>query len=685
MSFKFSFVKIMLFSTMVLTSIMTSSNAQSQTLEGSPPQELIMDWQYRVGDSPLDASDAFIWANTDTTNVGWQSIGYHKGVLEPSIQPDNGYLWLRVRLPAESWRAPHIFIVNTRNGCELYLGGQRVFSSGQIDAPSKTNMVVPFWHMIPLEPDVEDRILYFRIFTEDSSFSDLDQVFIGSKSEFITRIIRNEIQLLIFGVLFVAVGLVPLILFVKKGGEKVYFAFALFSISFGVWIIADAVKLVALFGAITSHQFNILIAAPFFTPVGLCMYFEHVFGAGPKSIIRRLRQIHFVYAAVTVIILVFTVIPFSYLLQINLGFFLIFFITLMVLLTTSVVAAIKGRTDARIITPGFVVFALLGFYDIIGGGFGLIPGWSQVIYPWGLLLFIFSLGFVLERRFTEAHRQLQEYSKGLEIKVEERTQDLREKNMVLGNTLDELYATQSQLVQSEKMAVLGKLTAGIAHEINSPVGVLKSTMDVLTRCVVKIRQASKPEPKLLNILESNSQTAVSATDRIFQIVESLKNFTRLDEAEYQKTDIHLGIGSVLSLIGHLLHENIKVVKEFGELPSLYCYPGELNEVVMTLLTNAIQAIEVRGTITIQTVSDGQTATIKISDTGKGIPLEEINSLFDVSFVTRNTKIGMDLGWSNVYQIIQKHNGDIQVESDLGKGSTFTVSLPVNHDEKNGKN
>ena len=159
MPFKFGFIKRVFFCTIVLTIFMNSSEAQSQTSEISSPQELTMNWQYRVGDSPLDTSDTFIWANTDTTNTGWQSITYNNGVLEPPIQPDNGYLWLRVRLPAESWRAPHIFFVNTRKGCELYFGGQSVFSSGKIDAPSETNLAVPFWHMISLESDTVDRIL----------------------------------------------------------------------------------------------------------------------------------------------------------------------------------------------------------------------------------------------------------------------------------------------------------------------------------------------------------------------------------------------------------------------------------------------------------------------------------------------------------------------------------------------
>jgi len=250
------------------------------------------------------------------------------------------------------------------------------------------------------------------------------------------------------------------------------------------------------------------------------MYFEQIFGAGYKSIIRRLWQIHLIYTVACIIIMSLDVLPVSYLEMFSLGFFMLFFVTILVLLSTSIIAAIKGRVEARIITAGFVVLGLVGLYDIIGGAFQLIPSWSEVSYPWGVLAFIFSLGFVLERRFAEAHRQLQDYSKGLEIKVAERTQDLEKKNEALEETLGELKSTQAQLVQSEKMAALGKLAAGVAHEINNPVGALKSTMDILIRCVAKMNQITESGETLAEVKDSSDfQKFLNSTMLDFRVAQ----------------------------------------------------------------------------------------------------------------------------------------------------------------------
>ena len=654
--------------------------AQTQSREGPPTHELQAGWQFRWGDSPFDKSNIPQWTIDDTANGEWQALDYKRGVQEPPIWPNEQKLWLRVQLPDKQWRDPHVFIGNTHHGLEFYLQGRRIFSSGNLNGAPRINLVVPSWRMVPLGSDYHGSTLFIRIHNDDQSPLFLGQIFVGSKSGFITRVMKEDFHLLILGILFVTVGFVPLLIFIRKRQEKVYFAFALFSISFGFWSIADAIKLVTVLTDFIGPAFNVLFVFPYFTPVGLCLYFEQIFGVGYRSIILRLRQIHLVYAIMCLIVVVLDLLPISSLIRLNMSFFLIFGITLMVLLTTCVLAAKRGRTDARIITAGFLIFAILGFYDIIGGGLGLISSWSQVVYPWGLLVFIMSLGLVLERRFSETHEQLQEYSKGLETKVAARTVDLQNKTTLLEKTLEELRSTQTKLVQSEKMAALGSLTAGIAHEMNSPVGVLKSTLDVLIRCVNKIRHTPLPDSRPVDLLEENSQVALAASDRIIGIVEGLKNFARLDEAEFQNVDIHTGIESTLSLIQHLIRDGIKVVKEYGDVPKIYCYASELNQVFMTILTNAIQAIETEGEITIETASDNQHVRIEIADTGKGIPTEELKTLFDVGFVKKESRIRMAMGLSSANDIVQKHNGEIQVESQLGTGTKFTVLLPVNLQE-----
>jgi signal transduction histidine kinase len=236
------------------------------------------------------------------------------------------------------------------------------------------------------------------------------------------------------------------------------------------------------------------------------------------------------------------------------------------------------------------------------------------------------------------------------------------------------------------MAILGQLTAGIAHEINNPIGAIKSSADILSRSVKKMNEfvetsnkiediSNQPFQKTISILEVNSRTLLVAADRIASIVGSLKNFARLDEADFKKADIHEGLESTLTLIQHELKKGITIDKSYGSLAPIYCFPNQLNQVFMTLLRNAAQAIEEEGRISIQTGAENSNVFVRISDTGKGIPPEIRKSLFQLAFTRKTTRVGLGMGLHNAYNIIQRHNGSIHVESEIGKGTEFLITLP----------
>jgi two-component system NtrC family sensor kinase len=238
----------------------------------------------------------------------------------------------------------------------------------------------------------------------------------------------------------------------------------------------------------------------------------------------------------------------------------------------------------------------------------------------------------------------------------------------------------SQLIQSEKMAALGLLVAGVAHEINTPMGAIHSNNDIMTRAVGKVRKLLEPAPdkevrRLLDILGEICRNNEIATERIMNIVRSLKNFARLDEAERKKVNIHEGIESTLSLLRHQLKNRIRIVKCFGDIPEIECYPNELNQVFMNILVNAAQAIKHRGEITVKTWREGDRVKIAISDTGVGIPPENLSKVFDPGFTTKGVGLGTGLGLSLCYKIIQDHRGTIEAESSK-QGTTFTISIPL---------
>ena len=250
---------------------------------------------------------------------------------------------------------------------------------------------------------------------------------------------------------------------------------------------------------------------------------------------------------------------------------------------------------------------------------------------------------------------------------------------------------RAQLIQSEKMASLGLLIAGLAHEINTPLGAIHSNNDTISRSISKIRQIlvdesmsapdrKQAETRLVDIMQELCQNTSIASERLMSIVGSLKNFARLDEAELQKADIHEGLESTLTIVQHQLKNRIEVVKHYGNIPRVECHPNALNQVFMNLLVNAAQAIPERGTITIRTFKKGDSVRIAISDTGVGIPEENLSKVFDPGFTTKGVGVGTGLGLSICYKIIQEHQGKIEVESS-DRGTTFTIVLPLGHSRK----
>lgn len=266
---------------------------------------------------------------------------------------------------------------------------------------------------------------------------------------------------------------------------------------------------------------------------------------------------------------------------------------------------------------------------------------------------------------------------------------LKKRSDELQQLVDELKETQAQLVQSEKMAALGKLVAGVVHELNTPIGAISSASDVSLRSINRVIEIlessqtlddvkkSKPLKKSLKSIQDASPITTAATERINGIIASLKSFSKIDESLFQRVCIHEGLDSTLILLEHELKDRIDIVKEYGEIPLIYCYPSELNQVFMNILTNSIQAIHNKGTITIRTYQKNGKVFVEITDTGVGILPDQREGLFDPNFSKDGSRVKAGLGLFTSYNIIQNHKGCIEVESEVGKGSAFTVVLPSN--------
>lgn len=265
----------------------------------------------------------------------------------------------------------------------------------------------------------------------------------------------------------------------------------------------------------------------------------------------------------------------------------------------------------------------------------------------------------------------------LEERVRVRTTELAEANAQLTQAMSELKATQTRLIQSEKMAALGNLVAGVAHEINTPLGAIASNTDILNRGLRKMASLTGEQAEnTINMLAKLIQTNGEACRRISAIVKDLKTFSRLDEAEWKTVDLREGMETTLTLVHHLHKDRITVIREYGDIPSTGCRPGQINQVFMNLLVNAIQAIEGTGTIWVRMKCEDATIRVEVQDSGVGIAPEHLDKIFDPGFTTKGVGVGTGLGLSICYQIMADHQGSIQVVSERGRGSTFTLILPI---------
>ncbi|MBI2281837.1 MAG: GHKL domain-containing protein [Bacteroidetes bacterium] len=383
----------------------------------------------------------------------------------------------------------------------------------------------------------------------------------------------------------------------------------------------------------------------------------------------------------------------------DLGGFLISFFSLFI----AIKIALKGQRYAKFFLLAWSVF-LIGVILFVLKNAGILPSNSFTNYTmtFGIAIEGILLSLALADKINiirnEKEQLVREQNITLEIKVKERTQELN-------NTLNHLKETQSQLVDAEKMASLGQLTAGIAHEINNPINFVSSNIPPLRQDIndlntiinkyEELNDSSDFNNKLIeieklkkeldyNYLKDELNTIVNGIEngasRTAEIVKSLKNFSRLDEDDLILANINEGITSTLTLLKSKL-SGIEIIKKLAPLPKIECYPGKLNQVFMNILSNAIHAIEhhptrvEKGRIEVTTIDGTDFIKISIADNGIGIKEEVKNKIFDPFFTTKDVGEGTGLGLSIVYRIINKHNGKIEVISKPNLGTTFTISIP----------
>lgn len=380
--------------------------------------------------------------------------------------------------------------------------------------------------------------------------------------------------------------------------------------------------------------------------------------------------------------------------------------------------SMKGYSSARFFLLAWSIFLLSVLVFVLRNA-NVLPYNEFTYYALQIgsgmeaLLLSFALAYKINLFKAEAlnasqenERLVKEQNIILEEKVTQRTEELQTSNEELNVALKNLKEAQTQLVEREKMASLGQLTAGIAHEINNPINFVTSNIKPLKLDIQDIRSlldkydalpnttdiqaalkdiaAFKQQIDIDYIHEEISSLIKGIEDgasRTSEIVRGLRTFSRLDESDVKSVDLHEGIDSTLVLLKNSIPTNVKVIKDYGSLPKIECYAGKINQVFMNILTNAFNAIKTNNqdreeVVTITTWEDNGLALISIKDTGPGMTEQVKEKIFDPFFTTKDVGEGTGLGLSIVFSIIEKHNGRIEVITAPDKGAEFIIYLPM---------
>ncbi|MCB2230928.1 hypothetical protein KQH82_09465 [bacterium] len=676
------------------------------------------EWRYHPGDNPA-------WAAAELDHSGWRlmNTALRQDEVADSVWPGIGWFRLEVFVDSALVAMPLGLTLEQAGASEIYLNGERLFAFGTVGSTQITEVSeIRTWsqpHAFVFAEAGENviavrysnqRWYQIRLWGGETGFF----MKVGSTDEMVRGYSGNLLSSGRYQAFFTAfslsLALLHLFIFVfyPSARENIYYAVLAFAFAGICWMPTE-LSLLKSFAPFAVHMLAFKIFLLLTAVAGPCVLYSIFYERLPR----------YAYALIIAGIVVMAVswwLPLAWV-------YVFSFVSLVESLRVVILAVARRRRFAWIIGVGYSLFCIAAGYQMLPEFTQVIQRYQLVYYPyymWGIFALLVSMSLFLARSFAATHvelsRRLAEVEvlsaraieqerdalqaetkrKLLEANLEhqsrelERARELEKAHRELFEANRTLRDTQAQLVQSEKMASLGSLVAGIAHELNTPIGAVNSMHHTLMRAFGNIREAledsaTAPQEAMLqrnfDAINDANRVIGSGTERVMNIVKRLRSFARLDEAELKTVDIHEGIEDTLTLIHHEIKHHVTVVRNFGKLPPIPCYPGQLNQVFLNLLNNARQAIVGEGTITITTAMKDGLVRIGISDTGTGIKPEHLEKIFDPGFTTKGVGVGTGLGLSICYQIVQKHFGKIEVASEVGKGTTFTIILPTDLDKR----
>ncbi|NEO25208.1 ATP-binding protein, partial [Moorena sp. SIO4A5] len=637
----------------VLISLLTiaPSQAQSQASKTLPPLEITKGWHYLWGDVSINnLRNAKLCTKVEIAKSDpcWQPFTFPERLWKSQQDQQQNNVWLGVRLPEGKWQSPTLYLGAVPNILEAYLDQQLIYTRLSPNSLPPANGDGYQWPIVPLDSNFSGKSLFINVYvgTDQSIYIGFfDRIVIGSKFNVIRCLFKDEIST-VLGCIFILIGLwFSLTCLFRSQDKGLILAFGLLAIASGVYNLSQSTIIPLLFKDSLNWE-HTRYTAFCFLPILTLIGFEQIFGSGYFSIIQRLWQIHLIYSVISLGLIV--IYNSSWLYDIYIDHYLILTSTIILLLHAIPIAITQKNYYAKLFISGLSILVLGGMHDILVYRFEL-ENWYQRFYPWGMLLFILSLGLILERRFAETRRLLQEYNQKLETKNAALQEMDQLKNEFLANTSHELKTP-----------------------LNGIIGIAESLIDGATG-------------ELSHSTASNLSLIVSSGKRLTQLVNDLLDFSALKHKQINLKIKPVGmreITEVVLLLSRPLvaNKNIQLINQVSSsIPPVDADENRLQQILYNLVGNAIKFTE-RGMIKVSAEVVTSYIKITVSDTGIGIPPDKLDRIFE-AFEQGDGSInrkygGVGLGLAVTKKLVQLHGGDIDVESTPNLGSRFSFTLPI---------
>ncbi len=616
----------------------SSASSYSHSTKEAQPIILNSGWQYRWGDLPITPEGVPLWLGKDANT--WQDLVIPNQL---EIPPQEDTIWLRIRLPQGNWSLPSLYFPFVAQLQQVYLEQKLIYSEFSRSAMSAFG----YTPIIALNPNFSGKNLFLKFKIDRVPIVGLrfyHQPVIGSYRDLLTQIVHQELAKMVLGFLFLFCGLLPLIIFAIKRSNSLYVSFGFVSLIVGTYCITSTKTLGFLFDYPVLWS---LVKQAFFllTPIGVYIFFEQVFGVGKGKVVRRIWQVNLVYSSLIMLLLASGNTSWHFLLYPTQ---MLTTVSSLILFYISCKIARQGNREAKFFAAGFSFFLISVIYDLIiyiYSGFQL----EGKTYYWGMFLFICCLVFILERRFTEAQKHLQDYAVAM-----------TEKNAAL-----------------ERMNQLkDEFLANTSHELRTPlnaiIGIAESLIDGAT--------GKLPPQTIFNL-----SLVVFSSKRLTHLVNDLLDFSSLKHQNIQLNLTTLCVHGVVDIIIALSqpligNKQLKIINAIPkDSPLVYADENRLQQILYNLIGNAIKFTDA-GTIRLSLAIENRFIAITVTDTGIGIPSNKIESIFNV-FEQAEGSIarqygGTGLGLAITKKLVELHGGTISVLSQVNQGSAFTFTLPL---------